>query len=310
MSNQCMTNTEGSIKPYNPKSFPDKAVIVQFQYGAIPIQIYLDTKECKWNSCFIIDDHVAKLSPEQMDDFFSTKFYKNLIDKLSNIWPTSDPMYAKLFTAVMECDSSTTITEEELSITNLNEVDQPGKKVKYANKDVDGDNIRDYTGSGRKIVHFTDMGVSSKSGLYFCWPRPGKEFKWNTWKNWKRMKPFAKMTFKHNGRTYAVILNLFDEQFDHRGFRAADVDWTPPFAWVTPVECEEIMQLAIVRKFVKHCAARIKAYLALSTEEIYKRINRPDKVAMEEIDKTQHVIKHVLAVAFKEQQADDYRYDE
>lgn len=309
MSNQSMPNSSGTVKPYNPKSFPDKAVVVQFQHGVTPIQIYLDTNENKWNSCFIVDDHIGKLSPEQMDDFFSTNFYKKLVDALSNKWPTSDPTYAKLFEAVMNCDASTSINEDEMHMTSLNEVDQPGKKVKYANQDVDGDNIRDYAGSGRKIVHFTDMGVSTKSGRYFCWPRIGKEFKWNSWCNWKRMKPFAKMTFKHNGRTYAVILNLFDEEFDHRGFRAADVEWTPPFAWVTPVECEEIMQLAIVRKFVKQCLARIKAYLSLTTKEVYEQVARPDKCTMEQIDKTQRVIKHVLQTVFKEQQADDYRYD-
>jgi hypothetical protein len=82
------------------------------------------------------------------------------------------------------------------------------------------------------------MGVNGKSGEYFCWPRKGKEFKWNSWKDWKKIKPFAKMYFKHNGRRYMISISLFDEQFDHRGFRGADVDWTPPFAWTTPEECD------------------------------------------------------------------------
>jgi hypothetical protein len=80
------------------------------------------------------------------------------------------------------------------------------------------------------------MGVSSKGAEYYCWPRKGKEFKWNSWKDWKKLKPFAKMIFKHNGRKYMISLSLFDENFDHRGFRGADIEWKPPFAWTTPDE--------------------------------------------------------------------------
>lgn len=178
-----------------------------------------------------------------------------------------------------------------------------------ANQDVDNDNKRDYAGSGRKIVHFSDMGVSSKSGEYFCWPRKGKEFKWNSWKDWKKIKPFAKMYFKHNGRKYMISLSLFDENFDHRGFRGADVDWTPPFAWVTPNECDEIMKLSIVRKFLKQCLKRVKPYLDMTPEEVLAKIDKPERVTIDEIEKTMRVMKHVVKTVFKEQQADDYKYD-
>ena len=158
-------------------------------------------------------------------------------------------------------------------------------------------------------MHFSDLGVSSKSGKYFCWPRQGKEFKWNSWKDWKKIKPFAKMYFKHNGREYMISLSLFDENFDHRGFRGADVDWTPPFAWVTPAECDEIMQLSIVRKFLKQCLKRVKPYLEMTPEEVYAKIDKPERVDIKEIEKTMRVMKHVVKTVFKEQQADDYRYD-
>lgn len=310
MANQTMETPAGKIKPYAPKSFPEKAVVVQFQHGDIPIQLYLDTKEKSWNSSFIQDGHIAKLTPEQLDQFFSTKFYAKLVDSLSKIWPTSDPQYAELFNAVTKCNCSTTISEDELKLgQELNEVDQPGKKKHLANKDVDGDNKRDYAGSGRKIVHFSDMGVNSKSGEYFCWPRKGNEFKWNSWKDWKKIKPFAKMYFKHNGRKYMISLSLFDEQFDHRGFRGADVDWTPPFAWTTPGECDEIMKLSIVRKFLKQCLKRTKPYVDMKPEEVYEKIDKKERVDVKEIEKTQRVIKHVLKTVFKEQQADDYKYD-
>lgn len=310
LANQTMPTSSGKVKPYAPKSFPDKAVVVQFQFGPTPIQIYLDTKNLCWNSSFIIDNHIGKLSIDQLDDFFSTNFYAKIVKSLAKIWPTSDPQYAKLYDAVMNCKSGTTISNEELGYgKELNEVDQPGKRKDLANRDVDGDKKRDYAGSGRKIVHFSDMGVSSKSGEYFCWPRPGKEFKWNSWKDWKKLKPFAKMYFKHNGRKYMISLSLFDENFDHRGFRGADTEWTPPFAWTTPEECAEIMKLSIVKKFVKQCIKRVKEYINMSPEEIYSKIDKPERVTIKEIEKTIRVIRHVLKTAFKDEQADDYKYD-
>ena len=310
MSNQVIENPYGKMKPYNPKSFPDKAVVIQFQNNGTDFQIYLDARDKKWNSFFKQDGHVAKLTPEQLDSFFSTKFYVRLVNALSKKWPTKDPTYAELWQAVMDCDCSTEIKDEELEgFQPLEEVDQPGKRKDLANQDVDHDNKRDYAGSGRKIVHFSDLGVSSKSGEYFCWPRKGKEFKWNSWKDWKKLKPFAKMYFKHNGRKYMISLSLFDENFDHRGFRGADVDWTPPFAWVTPAECDEIMQLSIVKKFLKQCLKKVKPYMQMTPEEVLAKIDKPERVTVKEIEKTMRVIRHVMRTVFKEQQADDYKYD-
>lgn len=308
MSNQTMKTLGGKVKPYAPKSFPEKAVVVQFNYGSIPIQIYLDTKAKAWNSSFVVDGHIAKLSPEQLDAFFSTKFYARLVDKLAKNWPTSDPQYGDLYTAVMHCRSSIAIREDETDGTiAIDEVDQPGKKKHLANKDVDGDNKRDYAGSGRRIVHFSDYGVKNGSGEYFCWPRKGKEFKWNSWKDWTKIRPFAKMYFVHNGRKYMISLSLFDERFDHRGFRGADVDWTPPFAWTTPEECDEIMQLSIVRKFLKQCIARVKPYMDMAPDEVMKKIDKPERVTLKEIEKTQRVIRRVVKKVFKEHQVDDYK---
>ena len=117
------------------------------------------------------------------------------------------------------------------------------------------------------------------------------------------------MYFKHNGRKYMISLSLFDENFDHRGFRGADVDWTPPFAWVTPGECDEIMKLSIVRKFLKQCLKRVKPYLDMTPEEVLAKIDKPERVTIDEIEKTMRVMKHVVKTVFKEQQADDYKYD-
>ena len=312
MANQTMETLNGKVKPYAYKSFPTKAIVIQFQYGTIPIQIYLDTDKKCWNSCFVNNGHIAKLTPEQLDDFFTTNFYARLVDALAKIWPTTDKMFAELYEAVMKCKSSTSISEEEmLQNMKLNEViDQPNKDVRKANKDVDDDGKRDYAGSGRKIVRFSDMGVSRKSAEYFCWPRKGKEYKWNSWKEWKKLKPFAKMYFKHNGRKYMISLSLFDENFDHRGFRGADTDWEPPFAWVTPEECEQIMNLTIVKKFLKQCVKRVKSFIDQDPEDIYKKIDKPERLTVKDIEKTIRIIKHVLRTAFKEHQADDYKYED
>ena len=47
----------------------------------------------------------------------------------------------------------------------------------------------------------------------------------------------------------------------------------------------------------------------MTPEEIYKKIDRPERLTVKEIEKTLRVIKHVVKTVFKEQQADDYRYD-
>ena len=47
----------------------------------------------------------------------------------------------------------------------------------------------------------------------------------------------------------------------------------------------------------------------MTPEEVLKKIDKPERVTIKEIEKTQRVIKHVLKTVFKEQQADDYKYD-
>lgn len=315
LANQVFTTSQGKKKPYAPKTFPEKAIVIQFVHNGQPIEIYLDAMDNKWNSRLIVDKHIGKLSIEQLDEFFKTKFYAQLVDSLAKKWPTTDPTYAKLYQAVINCDSSCKILDNEYGDVETfkqmdeGDVNQPNKQKHLANQDVNGDHKRDYTGSGRKIVHFSDMGVSSKGAEYYCWPRKGKEFKWNSWKDWRKLKPFAKMYFKYNGRKYMISLSLFDENFDHRGFRGADVDWKPPFAWTTPEEADQIMKLSIVRKFLKQCIKRVNEYIKMDPEEIYDRIDKKERIDIKEIEKTIRVIKHVLKVAFKEQQADDYKYD-
>jgi len=50
-----------------------------------------------WNSKIVKDGRFGKLTPEQLDDFFKTEFYKKMVGALAKKWPLSDPKYEKLF---------------------------------------------------------------------------------------------------------------------------------------------------------------------------------------------------------------------
>ena len=322
MYDQQFQNSEGKEKPFTPKAFPGKAIaiVVPLGDGKSTACIYLDANEFVWDSKVIIDNDFGKFSPDQMEQFFNSQFYSKMIESLQKKWPLTDPNYAKLFQAVADKNLRVgVIPEDEIEemkslgskideIEHSHDINQPGKRKDLANKDTTGDGRRDYTGSGRKIVNFSDMGVNSKSAEYYCWPRKGKEFKWNSWKEWKKQKPFCKMTFKHNGRRYMISMSLFDEDFDNRGFRGGDTEWLPPFAWLTPGECQQIMKLSIVRKFLKQCTKRIKKYLSMTPEEVLSKIDKPERVDLKEIEKTQRVIKHATKIAFGNAQADSYCY--
>ena len=204
--------------------------------------------------------------------------------------------------------------DKQMKINNEDAIDeaehnQPHKRSDLANSDITGDGKRDYTSTGRKIVSFSDNGVESRSCKYYCWPNPKMEFKWSQWKDWHKIKPFAKMTFKHNSRTYGISLSLFDENFKNRGFRGFDMDWKPPLAWLTPDECKQIMSLSVVRKFIRQCYKRIKKYINMLPDDIYEKINNKDKITVQEIKKTQRIIKHVVNTVFKNYQSDTYKFD-
>jgi len=246
MYNLQADNDNGEEKPYMPKFFPEKAIdiIVRFNDEFI-VEIFLLTKTGEWDSKFRYDGQICKLSADQMEQFFKSEFYRKMLESLSKTWPAADPMYSGLLKACVHKKMRTGFSEKELQ-GSLQEVDQPNKRVDLANKDITGDGVRDYTSTGRKIIKFGDMGVKGGSGKYYCWPNPKFPFKWSQWKDWKKIKPLCKMTFKYNGREYMISLSLFDENFDNRGFRGADTQWTPPLAWLTPGECAEVMELSIV----------------------------------------------------------------
>lgn len=310
MYNLQVDNDREETKPYMPKFFPEKAIDIMVKLNKeFVIEIFLLTQTGEWDSKFRYKGKICKLSADQMEQFFKSDFYRKMLESISKKWPAKDPTYMRLLKACVHRKMRVGFSEQELS-DELREVDQPGKRKDLANKDTSGDGKRDYTSTGRKILHFTDMGVNGKSGEYYCWPNPKYPFKWSQWKNWKKIKPLCKMAFKYNGRRYMVSLSLFDENFDNRGFRGADTQWTPPLAWLTPGECAEVMRLSIVRKFTKECVRRIKEYLDMKPSEVYEKINNKDKITVREIEKTQRVIRHVIQSALKQNQADTYRWED
>jgi len=53
MFNQEFENSEGKDKPFTPKAFPGKAVVICIPVDSnLQIQIYLDADECVWDSKF------------------------------------------------------------------------------------------------------------------------------------------------------------------------------------------------------------------------------------------------------------------
>lgn len=186
-----------------------------------------------------------------MGQFFSTEFYQKMIKALSEKWPVSDVMFSDMLKNIA---SKRFNVSTELPVNSIDETkttfastkNMPNKRTDLANKDITGDGKRDYSSTGRKIQSFSDMGVKGSSGRYYCWPNPKYEFKWSQWADWSKIKPLCKMTFTHNGRPYMISLSPYDENFKNRGFRGADTAWQPPLAWLTPGECDQVMELTIV----------------------------------------------------------------
>ena len=67
------------------------------------------------------------------------------------------------------------------------------------------------------------------------------------------------------------------------------------------------MDLTIVQKFLRNAYRRLKRFVDMSDEEIFKRIGRPDKCSIGDIRRTKHVI-HNSMKAIRERRADTYIY--
>lgn len=311
---QVVRDDSGKDVPVNPKKFPQKAIDIVVPLIGAPdelckncqaeVEIFLDTETKKWDSeVRLLNANYGKLSLEQFGQFFNSEFYQHLEKILEKKWPLSDELYGGLFAGVANRTMKVSLGEPMTEDSN-----DHSKREDLAGKDVDRDHEPDYTNSGRKIVHFSDFGVKRSSGKYYCWPKQGHEFTWAQWKDWKKIKPLCRISFKHGDHTYGVSISTFSENYENRGFRGYDLNIRPPLAWITPEECTDVMDLTIFKKFAKHCVERIEHYLGMETEDIYKKINRLDKISKEEIDETKRIIAKVLKSAIKERKADTFSF--
>ena len=286
---------------YNPKTNPDKAVDMVFEFdGGDTVEIYLDTETGEWDSR--VND-AGKLTPDQMGEFFRTDFSKKMDNRLSEIWPESDPFFKNLMDAVRikkinygPCEIM--VEGGEFRKGNIS-------KEKSKQKNASGEQI--YTNSGRKIVSFSDFGVKhTAEEAYYCWPEDGKEFKWSQWQDWKKIKLLCRCRFQHNEYLYGLSLSLFPDDDENRGFRAYNLDLEPKLQYLTPTEASQIMDLSLVQKFLKNCLKRLNRFMSISDREILQRIDNP-RCQLGDIRKTKHIIKNTMK-AIRERRHDTYIY--
>ena len=288
--------------PFNPKKFPTKAVDIMLDDNGLNVELFFDPKECKWDSDVELNGQHVKLSPDQMGAFFQTEFYQRLLAKLGKNWPLSDKFYGKLFSG---------LAQKEMLIDPGPQIQEAGNDHSMSNKDVDGDSVRDYTPSGRRIISFSDSLVSTKDAKFYCWPDLKKVFRWSTWKDWKKIKPLCRMRFYHNGIPYGLSLSTFgeDEDYINRGFRGYSLDPSlPPVQWLTKEENESLMNLKLVDKFIRHCAQKISTYVKLDPAEIMEKVNNPENLNTTEIAKTQSCVRKTLVNVIKEKQIDSFKW--
>lgn len=294
---------DGSFVPMNPKKVPDKAIIIQVDTQYFKLELFFDPKCKAWDSIVDYNGQKCRLSPDQFGEFFETTFYQRLIQKLQSIWPLSDQYHAELFQGILEKEMKT--FSDDVNI----EEDADDKYTDRRNKDVDGDGKRDYSASGRKIMHFNDIGVKSDSGMFFCWPEEKKVYRWSTWRDWKKIKPLCRMRFKYiNGHEYGISLSTIGNQYEHRGFRSYDLTAQPPLQWLSKEENSDLMGLSIFNKFIRHCIEKIQKYISMDPEEIYRNINNPEKLTVDDIKETQYKIGMTLKKIIKPRQSDDYKW--
>lgn len=287
---QTVRGDKGKDIPVTPKKFPTKAIDIVFPVQQLLVEIFLDTKTKKWDSDIKYNGQHLKLSPDQFGQFFESGFYNKLQLALGKKWPLSDKLYGDLYQGV--CNKEMKIFDDDPIVEDNDK--------EMSNKDVDGDGVRDYTPSGRRIVNFSDAQVSSKGAKFYCWPDLAKVNNWSTWKDWKKIKPLCRMRFKHGQNIYGLSLSTLEKDYDLRGFRGYDLTTQPPVQWLTKEENESLIKLSIVNKFIKHCIEKISKFLEKTPEQVFDDINRPDAITVEEIAKTMSNIRKTLKYVIKE----------
>ncbi len=299
---QQVVDKKGKEIPVNPKKFPDKAIDVKFLSNNHQVEIWLDSESKEWMSCV---DGSGRLSLAQFGQFFSSEFYMKLVKKIIACWPMSDKLYGELFLGV---------ANKRVSITNQpaiaeDEENDKAREQRKKDKEKEKEDKKEkrYSPSGRKIIKFGDMGVITSSARFFCWPNEKKLFRWSTWKDWKKIKPICRLRFRHtNGKEYGMSLSCIGEMYEHRGFRGYDLTTQPTLQWLSKDEMADFIKLTVVQKFINHCIKKIQNALEIDTNEIYDKINNPDKITKVDIDKTKQMVRNTLTYIIKRKQLDDY----
>ena len=296
---------EGEAEAYTPKNFPDKAIDIEFKLpDGNEVEIFLDPETKEWDST--VNDGAGKLSPDQMGEFFGTDFCRRVTDRVSEMWPESDPYFRDLLEAVrrkkINIEPVGTVTEDS-NVFRKGNID----KEKSREKNAAGRQTR--TRSGRKLISPSDFDVKhDENEAYYVWPPKDKEFKWSSWADWNKLRPCARARFRVGSWVYGVSFSPFLEDNDNRGAKAYNLDLEPKLQYLTPEETQEMMGLSIMRKFLRNATKRIVRYTSIPDEEIYRRVGRPDKCTLDDIRKTKHVMKNTLK-AIRNGRADTYIYD-
>lgn len=297
--NTGMTSTNMSDKkvPVAPKNFPKKAVDIVFPVQELLVEVFLNTDTKKWDSNINFEGRNLKLSLEQMGQFFTTNFYNKLVSKLQKSWPLTDKLYGNLFEGItnkeMEINPDPTISEDETTSSSSSS---------------EKDEERKFTASGRKIVHFSDINVNLQDAKFYCWPNKNKLYNWSTWKDWKKIKPLCRIRFKHGKYVYGFSLSTVKDGYKNRGFRGYNLILEPKLQWLTKEENEQVIKLSIVNKFIQHCIKQISEALEHKPEEIYEKINNPEKITVEEIALTQNIVRKTLNEIIKKRQVDSFKW--
>ena len=71
---------------------------------------------------------------------------------------------------------------------------------------------------------------------------------------------------------------------------------------------DSIMKLSIVRKFIKYCIEKVDEDLKYSPEEIYQKINNPEKITIDEIRATQDILRRTLNKTLKKHKIDTFKW--
>lgn len=288
---QQVKDAQGKTVPVNPKKFPSKAVDVIFPAQGLLVEVYLDTTTKKWSSKFFKAGIRCQLSPDQMGQFFESKFYAKLAKALKKKWPLSDELYGSLYEGIQRKEML--VGSEGLAVEESDD-----EKVAPPR-----------TRSGRKIMNFNDNGVKYNSTVFTCWPQAGKEFRWSQWRDWTKIKPLCRMRLEYaNDHQYTMSINVVSKLYNHRGFKVCDVTQQPPVQWLTKDETLDFMKLSIVDKFTRFCANRIHEYANMDPKEVFNKISAPDKITVDDIAKTQSMIRKTLNEIIRKQQADDYKW--